>query len=120
MLRILRILRIEDDAAAARALGRLLILLGAGPITRVATVARALAALQPAPDRAILDMNLPEGDGAEVLAAIRAAGLATRVVMASASIPPDRIAEIAALEADLMAPKPIDIARLARVMGLGG
>lgn len=52
-------------------------------VAQAGTVAAALAALQPAPDLALVDLGLPDGSGIEVIAALRGAGAATVCVVAT-------------------------------------
>lgn len=75
-----RVLVVDDDPATAYALRRLLASRGVCEVTHVTTVAEAVAHLESPPDWVILDLDLPDGLGLEVLDAVRVGGLRTRVV----------------------------------------
>jgi CheY-like chemotaxis protein len=106
------VLVVEDDQATAHWLLRLLTSRGVCRITCAATVAQALRLLDPAPDWVILDIDLPDGSGLEVLRAIRKANLPTRVVVSSGTRDPGSIAASLTFDPDLVLPKPLDPALL--------
>jgi DNA-binding NarL/FixJ family response regulator len=72
------------------------------------TVADALGRLTDPPDWLILDLNLPDGLGLDVLDAIRAGGLPTRIVVSSATEDAALLAAVAAHKPDVIIPKPLD------------
>lgn len=113
-----KVLVLEDDEATSYALARLFRASG-WEVLRAATVAAGLALLEARPDWAILDLNLPDGDGDRVLSAIRAAGLPVRVVVASATADPAHLARAAGLGPDHLMRKPVDPTALLRAVGLG-
>lgn len=86
-----RILVVEDEAPLRT--GLVQALEGAGHrVTAVETVAAATDALAGQPDLVILDRRLPDGEGLEVLRAVRAQAAPTAVIVLSArGMPDDRI-----------------------------
>jgi CheY-like chemotaxis protein len=107
-----RVLVVEDDPFAARRLHRLLESRGVRQVVLATTVAEALDRLQPPPDWVILDMQLPDGLGLDVLEAIRTAALPCRVVVSSATKDATLIAAFAAYKPEVIIPKPLDPDRL--------
>ncbi len=114
-----RILVIEDDYASRTALVAILTRLG-WSVGGVSTIAEAHAALQHAqPDCIVLDIMLPDGDGAAILHMIRERKLPIRVAVVTGLHDPDRLAGINALQPEALLRKPIDISELVRKLGLG-
>ena len=73
------------------------------------SVADGLAALAPRPNCLIVDLNLPDGDGTDLLRKARSdLGPNTIVVVITALSDPARLAQAAALRPDLMIQKPFD------------
>jgi CheY-like chemotaxis protein len=107
-----RVLLVEDDHATTYILTHQLASRSVCDVTHVATVAEALAKLDPPPDWIILDMDLPDGSGLVILEAIRKADLPTRVIVSSAMPDADLIAAFTAYRPDLIIPKPLDPALL--------
>ncbi len=105
----------EDDLVSASALMAILTRRGF-EVLHASTVAAGLAMLDEKPDTVILDLMLPDGDGAAVLKHIRAAGLPTRVVVTTAVHDAARLADVRALGPDLVMQKPIDLAGLLQVL----
>lgn len=105
----------EDDLVSASALTAILTRRGY-EILHAPTVAEAMALLSERPDTIVLDLMLPDGDGAAVLTAVRQSGLPIRVVVTTAVHDPARLAEVRALQPDLVMQKPIDLAGLLRVL----
>lgn len=108
-------LLVEDDLVSASALRSILVRRGYH-VVHAATVAEAMAGLSPPPDVVILDLMLPDGDGAAVLVHLRAAGVSVRVIVTSAVHDPDRLSAVRALAPDVMLQKPIDLVGLFRVL----
>jgi CheY-like chemotaxis protein len=106
------VLLVEDDPATAYILSHQLAARGVCHVAHAATIAEALSLLDPPPDWAILDMELPDGSGLVVLRAIRDAGLPTRVVVSSATKDAATIAAYTAFRPDLILPKPLNLALL--------
>lgn len=78
-----RALVVEDDPSLAALMGRLLARVSVSATT-VGTLAAAEGALAEGDfDVLIIDANLPDGDGAALVAAMRARGVATPAVLVS-------------------------------------
>ena len=86
-------------------------------VTAATTVAEALAALSIRPDWIILDLMLPDGDGAQILRAIRLANLPIRVAVTTGTGDPQRLAEVRSLGPDALFRKPIDLPGLLASLG---
>jgi two-component system OmpR family response regulator len=84
-------------------------------VTEAATVAEAVAALAPRPTWILLDLMLPDGSGVEVLRAVRAAGLPTRVCVVTGS-GSDMVAEAERAGAERTFLKPLDVGALMSVL----
>src|SRR4051794_7341605 len=74
------VLIVEDHGPSRRALAAILRCRGC-TVVEAATVAAGLAALEPEPDCAVIDLMLPDGEGESVIRAIRSRGLKTCVVV---------------------------------------
>jgi CheY-like chemotaxis protein len=74
--------------------------------------------LKTRPDCAILDLNLPDGDGATVLAAIRDSGLATRVVVATGTGDHDHFERVRRLGPERLLRKPVFLDELLEAFGV--
>lgn len=103
------ILIVEDDPALAHAIGRNLSIRGYATES-VPTVAEALSALDgPCPALLLLDIDLPDGSGWEVLRALRAADCGdTAVIVMSALRPNTRLAKELRCMAVLEKPFPME------------
>lgn len=78
-------------------------------IREAASVAEGLAALEAPLDCVVLDLNLPDGDGTEILREVRSeASEALVVVVITALSDPGRLSTVAALRPHLMIQKPLD------------
>jgi DNA-binding response OmpR family regulator len=88
------VLIVEDDQALAHAISRNLSVRGI-PAESAVTVQAALSALEPAcPSLMLLDIDLPDGSGWEVLRTLRGAGCGnTPVIVLSALRPNPRLAK---------------------------
>ena len=109
-----RVLVVEDDRASRSALRRLFAARG-WVVAEAATLAEGFAALEPPPRWVVLDLMLPDGDGADLLRWVRANGLPTRIVVATGVADEARIEEVVGLGPDSLLHKPIDINTLFRV-----
>lgn len=107
------VLIVEDEPAARRTLVKLCRMFGLDPAT-AGTVAAATTALlaRPAPDFILLDLMLPDGNGADVLRRVRADRLPCRVAVATGSGDPAMLAAVEALRPERLMFKPIDVADL--------
>jgi CheY-like chemotaxis protein len=108
-----RVLVVEDDRVSRRALSRLFAARG-WEVAEAATLAEGFEALDPPPSCIVLDLMLPDGDGAELLRHVRATGLPTRVVVATGIEDQRRLQAIARLRPDSLIRKPIDFDVLCR------
>ncbi len=87
-------------------------------MTTVATVADALRQLEICkPAACILDLMLPDGDGAIVLERIRNSNLKINVAVTTASTDSARIERVKSLRADHIIRKPIDLGMLLKALG---
>jgi DNA-binding response OmpR family regulator len=109
------VLLVEDDLVSARALDTIMGRRGFD-VSHVITIAAALDQLVHQPAFVILDLMLPDGDGAAVLGAIRDRGLSARVVVITAVSDPDRLAAVHALKPEAIMQKPIDLPRMLSLM----
>jgi CheY-like chemotaxis protein len=111
-----RVLVVEDDALTHTTLAMVLEQSGY-PVEAVGTVAAALARL-PHAQCVVLDLNLPDGNGVEVLRRARALGLPARIAVHTGVADPALLNEVRALKPDALFVKPFDpdelIAWLAR------
>jgi two-component system response regulator QseB/two-component system response regulator BasR len=81
--RTLTLLIVEDDPATARLLGTVVQAAGFGPPAMAATAAEALR-LAPEAEVILLDNELPDGQGVDLLPGLRGAGHAPSVVLVTA------------------------------------
>jgi DNA-binding response OmpR family regulator len=78
-------------------------------VRQAANVADGLAGLGPPTDCLIVELNLPDGDGTEVLrAALEGPGPSPVTIVLTAHRAPDRLAAAAVLGPHLMVQKPLD------------
>jgi DNA-binding NarL/FixJ family response regulator len=92
------VLLVEDDRPTAEAIQLVLRAAGFTAVSALATAGaaeREIAALRP--DILIVDLGLPDGDGVELIAAVRAGGFAGRVLVLTSATAAERI--LAALDA---------------------
>jgi two-component system OmpR family response regulator len=111
-----RMLVVEDDQATGDLLRAIFTELG-WVVGVASTVADALASLEPPPDFLLLDISLPDGDGAEILRRVRAANLPTRVAVTTGHDPAS-LGVVAALRPDAVLHKPIDVDEVCRTCGV--
>src|SRR4051794_32877114 len=111
-----RVLIVEDDLATLYALQALFLHRGWN-VSLSRTVAGALAQLVPPFDWIILDLELTDGDGEEVLRHMRETGIPSRVVVLSAVQDPERHEDLKPLRPDRVLPKPV---RFRQILGAWG
>jgi CheY-like chemotaxis protein len=101
---------VEDHLATRCALYAIFTRLG-WQVSVAGTVAEGIALLnlEQEPCCLILDIELPDGRGGQVLERLRAMAFKTRVVVSSGLQDPRRLRELADLEPDAFLPKPIAI-----------
>src|SRR4029079_190332 len=103
-----RALIVEDDPASASAMVGILKRYGLTVVTAT-TVQGALAALNHEFDYVILDLMLPDGDGAEVLRRMRDGNSSAWVCVITAPSDPAMLAAIQRLNPGCILRKPIDV-----------
>ena len=104
-----RALIVEDDPTSRTALGYLLAHHGWNA-TEAATLGSGAQMLDSArPHVLILDLMLPDGDGADLLRRVRAERLPIRVAVVSGVGDPQRLAAVNQLGPDAMFHKPLDV-----------
>lgn len=108
-------LLVEDDLVSASALGSILRRRGFD-VYHVETIAAALKLLINEPEFVLLDLMLPDGDGATVLRAIRDLGMSSRVLVITAVNDPDQLAAVAAFMPETVLQKPIDLPGMLSLM----
>jgi DNA-binding response OmpR family regulator len=108
-----RVMVVEDDPASRNALVMLLQHFGFETFYAT-TVAEAMQMLSRRPAVMILDLMLPDGNGASVLEHVRHAGLATRVAIATGAGDWKSMLDEARLKPDAVFLKPIDFPKLVR------
>jgi CheY-like chemotaxis protein len=110
-----RLLLVEDDARTAQLLSRLFTAHGF-EVHTASTVPTALAELGHAPAVVVLDLGLPDGDGVDVLKAIKLMTPAPRVVVTTGVADPEALERVRALAPDGLLSKPIDAVELIRAI----
>ena len=111
-----RVLLVEDDSMTHCALRKILVKLG-WEVHSATTVSSGLALLDLKPDAVILDLMLPDGDGADVLRRVRALNLRTKVAVTTGVEDRARLDEIRSLKPDGLLRKPLEINDLLRAIG---
>lgn len=111
------VLILEDDTLTRDALVRVLRRLGYHTVA-VETVAAAMEKLD-GPSNAILDLNLPDGNGTTVLKRIRTLGLPVKVAISSGTAETRLLEEAQQNAPDIMLAKPIDVHALVEWLEAG-
>jgi CheY-like chemotaxis protein len=111
------VLLVEDDAVSASALRTILTRLG-WKVTEAPTIRDARASLHQPFQVVVLDLMLPDGDGASVLRQIREAKLNCRVAVTTGVSDPRRLDILSTLKPDLVLRKPIDVQQLLRFLDM--
>jgi len=103
-----RLLVVEDHEMTRNLLRSRFIRMG-WQVFVAATVAEAIALLdsEPPPCCLILDIELPDGTGDQVLRKLRLLGLKTRVIVSSGTSDPAKLEAMAKLKPDEFLPKPM-------------
>lgn len=109
-----RLLVIDDDIYTRNALHCLFTPRG-WQVGLAGTVAEGLDRLDPAPDCIILDLNLPDGGGEQILREVRLHHPRTRVAVCSGTDDARLIREVQELRPEILLWKPIDLAPIFRL-----
>ena len=111
-----RTLIVEDDQTVARSLQ--VILRELGHETRLAAnVKDGMSLLSWSPEWIILDMNLPDGDGLDLLETVRSRGIDAKVALTSGCSDPEPLRRAESLHVDALFPKPINFGAFMRWLG---
>ena len=110
-----RMLLVEDDWRTHSALRKILSKLG-WEVHSAMTVAGALALLDLKPDAIVLDLMLPDGDGAAVLRKVRSEKLRAKVAVTTGVEDSRRLEEIRGLAPDALLRKPLELGDLLRAL----
>jgi two-component system response regulator PilR (NtrC family) len=105
------LLLVDDDAFSAKSL-RLLLTNWGYDVTVASSIADAKAALARPFEFMILDLMLPDGDGAELLRYVRQHKLPTKVTVTTGVSDHDRLKDVRSLQPTEVLSKPIDLSKL--------
>lgn len=108
-----RILVVEDDRASRMAMLALLRMSGFEALP-AASVAEGMGLLAQNPNCIILDLMLPDGNGAEILAHIRSNQLPMRIVVTTGAIEWQKMLKASPAPPDLILQKPVDFKEIVR------
>ena len=111
-----RLLLVEDHEATRHILRRILALTLTGwNVAEAATVEEGLAQLDPPPDCVLLDLELPDGPGEDILRKVRKDHLSTRVVVNTGTANLARLEAVSALKPEAVLQKPLNSSGLRRI-----
>src|SRR4051794_26255021 len=102
------LLIVEDDVATRFALTRLLGRRG-WSVATASSMTEGILKIRTEPACILLDLDLPDGTGEDVLRAIREAGLRSRVVVSTAAVDEDRLERLKDLRPDAIVHKPVNV-----------
>lgn len=112
-----RVLCVEDHPGNRALLTALLARRRDAQPVLVETLAAALASARESPPALVLlDLHLPDGDGAKLIPALRAAQPGLPVIVLTADALPETRARLAALDATAFLTKPLDVAAFHRLL----
>lgn len=109
-----RVLIVEDHASTCYVLKRTFQRQG-WDVAVAATLQDAFESLDPLPDCILLDLNLPDGRGEQLLRQVRENGSPVRVAVCTGLGDSERWSEVQMLQPDLLLQKPIDPEVVSRV-----
>ena len=78
-------------------------------VATAGTVAEGMAKLKLLPDLLVLDLDLPDGSGAEILRRVRERGMPVRVAVITALAQPTLMDAVLKMQPDRFLPKPFDL-----------
>jgi len=107
---------VEDERLARIALTKILESMGQEVLV-AATVAEGMEKLACLPERMLLDLMLPDGNGVEILRRVRDANLPIKVAVTTGVSDPAILAVVWSLQPDAVFPKPIHLPDIARWLG---
>jgi DNA-binding response OmpR family regulator len=108
---------VEDDRGSAQALRSIFMRKGCEVIV-ASTMEHGMLLLDRTPNYLLLDLNLPDGDGIEILRRIKAEEKAIRVVVTTATGDARRLADVQALRPHRILRKPLDLIDLLSAIGM--
>lgn len=114
-----RVLVVEDDAATSRAM-RLLLQHHGYDVQVCSTIAESMNYLGADPDYVLLDLMLPDGDGARVLEHIRHNRLHSEVVVVTGVSEPAWHKRVQRLHPKKVLRKPVDVSQILSGLGNSG
>lgn len=106
---------VEDDASSRNAL-RLILAHQGWDVVVAASLREGLANLKNSPDVVLLDLMLPDGDGADLLRVAARDHPTTRVGVITGVADPDRLRGVRQLNPAFVCIKPINVGELLRQM----
>src|SRR5215213_3346099 len=92
-----RMLLVEDDRETRTLLRRMLALCG-WEVTEAASLTEGFDRLDPPPDCLLLDLGLPDGDGASLLRKVRTEHMPTRVIVNTGMEVATRLGAVAGMQ----------------------
>ena len=113
-----RVLVVEDNVTARTVLERLLTLEGFAVVT-AGTLKDAMEKVD-GQDAVILDLDLPDGNGVEVLKRIRASGGDVKALVTTGSTDFGVLNEVSRALPDALFRKPVDVRRIVDLLGPAG
>ena len=113
-----RMLLVEDDGQTRTMLRRMLTLCG-WEVTEAASLTEGFDRLDPPPDCLLLDLELPDGDGASLLRKVRTDHIPTRVIVNTGMEDATRLGTVAGMQPDALLKKPLDSAGLNTICARG-
>lgn len=113
----IKVMIVEDDEASLVVLEYLIQALSFEAVTATDVAGARAVLAEMTPDVAILDVMLPDGDGAEILAQIRENGLPISVALMTATHDQPKLYKCAAWKPDAMFSKPLDANAIAGWLG---
>ncbi len=110
-----RLLLIEDDWRTHSALRKIFSRLG-WEVHSAMTVAGGLALLGMKPEAVLLDLMLPDGDGAAVIRQVRLDCLETKIIVTTGIEDRRRLEDVRGLQPDAVLRKPLELNDLLRLL----